>query len=61
MNICHVTDEYMGLVKVKLDDPYIHWVPTQIDEYNIICASPKIGKCNLNIFIGTDKFKTTDE
>jgi hypothetical protein len=44
----HVTDEHMGPVKVKMDDPYIHRCRTQINEYNFI-------------FVGPTNVKKTDE
>jgi hypothetical protein len=47
--MCHVTDKYIGLVKVKPDGPYIRRFLTQTDEYN------------LNIFVGTDEYKKIDE
>jgi hypothetical protein len=43
MNIYHIIDEYMDLVKVKSDDPYIHRGVSQTDEYN------------LNTFVSTDE------
>jgi hypothetical protein len=46
---CHVTDEYMGLVKVKMDGPYIHQFSSQTNEYN------------LNIYVSTDEYIITDE
>jgi hypothetical protein len=61
MNISHVTDEYMGLVKVKLDDPYIHWFPYPVDENKVIFVGFKTDEYNLNIFFGTDEYKSTDE
>jgi hypothetical protein len=51
------TDEYMCPVKIKPNNPYIRRFLTQINEYNLIFVSFKTDKYNLNIFIGTDKFK----
>jgi hypothetical protein len=45
----------MGPVKVKPDDPY------RTDEYKVIFIGFKIDEYNLNIFIGTDEYKTTDK
>jgi hypothetical protein len=56
-----VTDEYMGPVKVKPGGPYIHWLLTQTDEYNITFVDPETDDCNLNIFVGTVEFKKPDE
>jgi hypothetical protein len=61
MNISHVTDEYMGPVKVKPDNPYIRRFPYPVDEYKVIFVGFKTKKYNFNIFIGTDKYKSTDE
>jgi hypothetical protein len=61
MNISHVTDEYMGLVKVKPDDPYIHRFPYPVDENKVIFVSFKTDKYNLNIFLDTDEYKCTNE
>jgi hypothetical protein len=47
----------MGWVKVKPDDPYIHWCPAQTDEYNLIFAGPETDEYNFNIFTGTNEFK----
>jgi hypothetical protein len=47
-NICHVTDEYMGSIKIKSDGSYIRRFPAQTDEHNIT-------------FVGTDKFKKNNK
>jgi hypothetical protein len=59
--ICGQTDEYSWPVKVKWDDPYIHQFPYPTDEYYFICVGFKTDEYNLNIFIGTDGYKKTDE
>jgi hypothetical protein len=51
----------LGLVKVKPDDPYIRRFESLTGEYKIIFIGFKTHKYNLNIFIGTDEFKNTDE
>jgi hypothetical protein len=51
----------MGPVKVKPGGPYIHWLLTQTDEYNITFVDPETDDCNLNIFVGTVEFKKPDE
>jgi hypothetical protein len=61
MNICHITNEYMGSVKVKPDDTYIRRFPSQTDEYKVIFVDFKTDEYNLNIFVGTDEFKNTKE
>jgi hypothetical protein len=58
---CHVTVEYMGPVKVILDDPYICRFLAQTDEYNITFIDPETDEYNLNIFIGVDEFKRIGE
>jgi DNA/RNA endonuclease YhcR with UshA esterase domain len=60
-NIRGQTDEYRGSVKVKQDDPYIRRFPNSTGEYKVIFIGLKTDEYNLNIFISTDKFKTTDE
>jgi hypothetical protein len=60
-NPAYIIDEYMGLVKVKPDDPYIRRFQPLIDEYQIIFIDFKTDEYNLNIFINTDEFKDTDE
>jgi hypothetical protein len=51
----------MRLVKVKPDDPYIRRCLASTDEYNFTFVDLGINEYNLNIFVGTDKFKKTDE
>jgi hypothetical protein len=51
----------MRPVKVKPDDPYIRWFPYPTDEYKIIFVGFKTDEYNLNIFIGTNEYKTIDE
>jgi hypothetical protein len=41
---------------------YIHRFEAQTDEYiQITFIGPETDECNLNIFVSTDEFKTTDE
>jgi hypothetical protein len=61
LNICHVIDEYMGLVKVKPDDLYVHQFSAQTDEYNFIFIIFGTDEYNLNIFVGTNEYIITDE
>jgi hypothetical protein len=49
----------MGPVKVKSDDPYIHWCPIKTNEYKFIFISFGTDEYNLNIFI--DEFKNSDK
>jgi hypothetical protein len=51
----------MGPVKVKSDGPYIRLYPIKIDKYKFIFVSFKTDEYNLNIFVGTDKFKNPDK
>jgi hypothetical protein len=59
--ICHGTDEYMGPVKVRPDDPYICQFQSLTDEYKVIYIGFKTDEYSLNIFVGTDKFQNTDQ
>jgi hypothetical protein len=60
INMCYVTDEYMGPVKVKPDTPYIHRFLAQTDEYNVTFVGFRTDRYNLNIFVSTDEFKKTN-
>jgi hypothetical protein len=67
-NICHVYSSVTwlhwwiyGLVKVKLDETYIHRCLAQTDEYDFIFVGSRTDEYNLNIFVDTDKFKNPDE
>jgi hypothetical protein len=51
----------MRSVKVKPDDPYIRWFPVKTDEYKFIFIDFRTDEYNLNIFIGTNKFKNSDK
>jgi hypothetical protein len=51
----------MGLVEVKSDNPNIHQFVAQTNKYKLTFVGPETDECNLNIFIGTNKFKTIDE
>jgi hypothetical protein len=51
----------MEPVKVNPDNPYICRFHSLIDKYKVIFVGFKTNKYNLNIFIGTDEFKNTDE
>jgi hypothetical protein len=59
MNVGGLIDEYMGLIKVKSDDPYICWCPIKTNEYKFIFINFRTDEYNLNIFI--DKFKNSDK
>jgi hypothetical protein len=48
-HICDVTDEYMEPATVKSDNPCIRRFESLTDDYN------------LNIFVGNDEYKTTDQ
>jgi hypothetical protein len=51
----------MGVATVNPDEQYIRRFPYPADEYKCRCVSFKTGEYNLNIFVGTDKFKITKE
>jgi hypothetical protein len=53
------TDEYIGLVKVKLDDLYMNQFLAQTNKYNFIFIDFGTDEYNLNIFVGTDELKKT--
>jgi hypothetical protein len=55
VNICHITNKYMGPVKVRPNDPYIHQFQSLTDEYILIFVGFKTDEYKLNIFVDADE------
>jgi hypothetical protein len=51
----------MGPIKVKPDGPYIHRCQALTDKYNLIFIGFKTDEYNLNVYVDTDEYVTTDK